>query len=553
MKIQDIYTWLRPYWKRIVMIIISSFFVSIITAIIPIVNSHMIDEGLIEQKLNSLCFFVLLIFLLQAADKVLQYFQTKQEVIISNLFNKNLKTKVLEHGFRLKPNYIQENGFYKTVSNALYDVSNLVLITTNNFFIILVIVCKAIAAAVGLFIIDWALALFIMTLIPIKILINIYIRKHAEQLNQKLLNANKSYNSWFSNLLSGMIDIKLWDLEKRKVEESKEQIEQINIAAQNLSLLSAKNAMITNILEAGYLNFLYIIGGILILNHNLSLGNLFAVISFSSYLLVPVNAIMDLRIILKQITPNIDSIKKFFALEEENYKEGLLPEKNIEKIDFKNVSVQIGGNNILKNINFTIKKGSKVAIIGANGSGKTTILNLLLRLREPSQGEICFNEIPISQYNVEEYRKKFSVVTQNIHLFSGSVRENVVFDNAKDFGICREAKFCEDTMKGLEKGLDTQVGIDGTKVSGGEKQKIALARALNRKTDILILDEATASYDRESILLFSEFLEKNQDYDYYFIVSHQTELIEKANIKIYLSHGEMADIEENAEQEEIWQ
>lgn len=545
-KIRDAFEWFRSYWKRISLILIISVFISITAATIPIVNSRMIDDGLIAQDLKKMSYFVAMLIFLQVIDKVLQYLQTRQEVIISNLFSKELKLKVIEHGFRLKPDYIKENGFFKTVSNALYDVSNLITITTSNFFIILIIVCKAIGAAIGLFIIDWTLALFIMTLIPFKILINKYIRKQAEQLNEQLLCANKSYNSWFSNLLSGIIDIKLWGLEERKVIESKEQIEQINMAAKNLSLLSAKNTMLTNILEAGYLNLLYIIGGILILGNKLSLGNLFAIVSFASYLLVPVNTIMDLRIILKQITPNIDSIKKYFDLEEEKYIGGLLLEKDIEKIEFKNVSVEIGGNSILKNLSFIVRKGDKVALIGENGSGKTTILNLLLRLWEPSQGEIYVNDIPINQYNVEEYRKRFSIVSQDVHLFSGSVRDNIAFYNEKFPDICEEAKFCEDTIKSLERGYDTYVGIDGIKVSGGEKQKIALARALNRKTDILVLDEATASYDRKSIILFSEFLEKNEDYNYYFIASHQKELVQRANLKIYLSHGEMIRIETNA-------
>lgn len=552
MRIQQIILLFRPYLQKIVVVIVSSVFLSVITAVTPIISSQMIDQGLIRQDLQKVTAFAVVLILLQILDRILQYIQTRQEILISNAFGKDLKIKALRHGFRLKPDYIREYGFFETVSNALYDIGNIVSITSNNFLLILIILCKTIGAAIGLYILNWKLALFVSSLIPIKILINNYIRKQAEKYNQNLMNANKNYNAWFSGLLSGIIDIKLWNLEKQKTEESKEQIEKINKASEELSVLNARNSMVTNIVEAGYLNLLYVIGCILIEGSSLTLGTLFSVISFASYLLVPVNTIMDLRILLKQITPNIESLKRYFFLEEENYSTGLLPEKKIEKITFDHISLNIGGNQILKNISFEVKKGAKVAFIGENGSGKSTLLKLLLRLCEPSEGKILFNETDILQYNIEAYRKKFSVVTQDVHLFDGTVKDNIRFENQGSkstedrsivHGFDPTIEFLENTILNLEKGYETPVGEDGVKVSGGEKQKIALARALNRRTEILVLDEASSNYDQESVELLAEFLKKDSDYDYYFIVSHQKELVQNADMKVYLENGEIAKIE----------
>lgn len=552
MRIQQIILLFRPYRQKIAVVIVSSVFLSVITAVTPIISSQMIDQGLMKQDLQIVTVFAAALILLQILDKVLQYIQTRQEILISNAFGKDLKIKVLRHGFRLKPDYIREYGFFETVSNALYDIGNIVSITSNNFLLILIILCKAIGAALGLYILNWKLALFISSLIPIKILINNYIRKQAEKYNRNLMNANKNYNAWFSSLLSGIIDIKLWNLEKQKTEESKERIEEINKAAENLSVLNARNSMITNIAEAGYLNLLYVIGCVLIEGSSLTLGTLFSVITFAAYLLAPVNTIMDLSVILKQITPNIESLKEYFCLEEENYSSGLLPEKKIEKITFDHISLSIGGNQILKNISFEVKKGCKVAFVGENGSGKTTLLKLLLRLCEPTEGKIFFNVTDIRQYNIEAYRKKFSVVTQDIHLFDGTVKDNIIFENQEnkntedsslEHGFAPTTEFLENTILNLERGYETPVGEDGVKVSGGEKQKIALARALNRKTEILVLDEASANYDQESVELLAKFLKQNRDYDYYFIVSHQKELVQNTDMKVYLENGEITKIE----------
>lgn len=516
--------------------------ISIISVVSPFLNSTMIDEGLLKQNLPAVAFFVLMLILLQSLEHIIQYLQTKQEIRLTNALGKDLKIKALSHGLRLRPEHFKEKGFYKTIGDALYDISSIMSITSSNFLVLFVIVCKSVGAAVGLFLLDWRLALFICTLIPVKIGFNTWMRTRAEKLGEDLMHANKSYNTWFSDLLSSVTDIKLWNLYPGKIKEYEGHVERMNQASKNLSLLNAKNTRLMKVIELVFVNSMYLFGAFLIRGNNLSLGNLFTFFTFSGYLLIPIDIIMDLRIILKQITPSIEGIKAFFNLDEENYASTLLPEPSISRITFQNVSVVYNNRTILKNINFEICRGTKTVIAGDNGSGKTTLLNLLLGLCQPTEGHVLLDGIPISEYNIEEYRKKFSVVTQNIHLFQGSVKENITFDSHSPVACHDQVPFCDEAVKKLEKQYDTPVGSEGAKLSGGEKQKVGLLRALHRKAEILVLDEATSSYDRESEARFQAFLKENRDYPFYFIVTHRKEVLSYADRIIYLSHGELTQI-----------
>lgn len=543
MSFQKIYNLFKPYTKSVIIMSLYSIALAVITATIPFINSQLIDDGLLKLDIAKSVFFVLLLMLLQSSDRIIQYLQEKCELETALSFGKELKIKALNHSFRLNPQYIKDQSFYKIIGDALYDINNIINIASSNFLLILVIICKAVGAAIGLLLLDWKLALFISILIPVKIFFNIFIRKKIEKYSKILMQRNKDYNSWFSDMLYGIIDIKLWNLHTQKTDEYREHVDKINSANKNSSLLNLKNSTVTSIIELGFVNLLYLFGALLIKQGELTIGSLFAFVSFSSYLFVPVNAIMDMRIVLKQITPSLKSIQNFFALEEENYSSSLLLSDNIKNIEFQDVSVLYGEHAVLEKISFRIEPGSKVAIIGENGSGKTTIINLLLRLCQPSSGEIHINGTPIKEYNVEDYRKHFSVVMQDVHLFNGTILENIQISNNE---LCNEDfNFCTEAVEKLEQKYETPVGTNGTKLSGGEKQKVALLRALNRKSEILILDEASANYDKDAEKKFIRFLKENKNYKYYFVITHNPEIMQAIDIKIYLSHGKITKIEKN--------
>ena len=358
------------------------------------------------------------------------------------------------------------------------------------------------------------------------------------------LRSNLSCIGWFSDLISGIVDIKLWNLHDAKTSEYEKQIDHINEASKNASLFSAKNNRIMQMTELAFINLIYLPGAILIGKAQITLGSLMKFITFSSYLLVPFDAIMQLWIVLKQIKPCIEDIQHFFALEEENYTSSLFPESIISKIEFKDVSVSFRNRIILQNINFEIYKGEKVVLVGENGSGKTTILNLLLGLYQPSSGEIRIDSISIQEYNIASYRKNFSAVLQDVHLFDGTVKENIILNGESLYHPDWFPKYCVKAVGKLENQFDTAVGSEGDKLSGGEKQKVALLRALNRKTNILALDEASANYDKESEKEFQRFIKNNKEYDFYFIVTHKKELLEYADKIIYLSHGKITQIKQ---------
>jgi ATP-binding cassette subfamily B protein len=501
--------------------------ISGIAAVTPFVNRNMIDNGLLQGDIKAVATLALLLVLLQIGGQFIEYLQRKQEIDISNDLGERLKTEAFEHGLKLKPHYFKEEGFYKRISDALYDVTRIMNIANNSFLIIVVIICKSIGAMVGLVILDWRLSIFVAAIMPIKLWMNIAIRRHAEKRSKELMDDNKNYNLWLSNILPGIADIKIWNLSKKMTGEFREHTRIINNSSKRLSLLTIKNNFLSTAIEFSLMNAIYILGAYLIMREELTFGALTAFVSFMAYVFNPINVILELRIILKQITPSVEALRRFNELEEERYAESERMPDSISTIEFKNVSISFDGRDVLKNLNFTVKRGEKVAIIGDNGSGKTSFINLLLRMHEPSEGEILMDGIPVSEYNIEEYRSKFSVVSQDIHLFQGTVKDNITLSDEGDIAFAEDCglKFCTETIYNLESQFDTQAGSDGTKLSGGERQKIALLRALYHKSNILVLDEPTSNYDKDSDEEFVRYIKMNTDYGFYFIVTHRNSIL----------------------------
>lgn len=549
MRLQDISKILKPYRGMVIVIMIYAIIISAIAAVVPFINSNVIDKGLLAGNIPNIIKYVVMLTVLQCLDQIIQYLQTKQEIKITNAVGKKMKVDALEHGFRLKPIYFKEQGFYKTIGDALFDIGNIMNITSSNFLLIFVIICKAIGAALGLYILEWRLALFICTLIPVKIVINVLVRHYAEKAGDELMCANKKYNTWFADILSGIMDIKLWNLKAMKVKEYGDHIEQINQSSKKMSLLTARNTLLMQNIEVLVMNSIYILGAYLINDGSLSFGKLIAVISFASYMLVPVNVIMDLRVILKQIKPSVEGIKRFYELNEENYYASSPIVSELCSLEFQNVCVSFDGHEILKDVSFKVQRGDKVAIVGDNGSGKTTIINLLLRVYEPTSGKILVNGIPIEEFNIEDYRRKFSIVAQDIHLFRGTVGENIMFSKMVPEFSDETISFCTKVIDSWEEGYETEVGAEGQKLSGGERQKIALLRALYHKSDIIILDEATASYDKESEIEFNQFIKNNTDYGFYFVVTHRSEILECMTKVLHLEDGKL--VRESVREQEV--
>lgn len=273
----------------------------------------------------------------------------------------------------------------------------------------------------------------------------------------------------------------------------------------DLELRKVKYVRSMSFLQGTTVNFvrstMVVILLLLIFSNDISAGQYFTFLFYSFFLFGPLQEFGNIILTYREAQASLSNFSSILALPVEvkpanSQTIGVINNLTFTDVNFKHLTAK---NNALTNISFSVNKGQTIAFVGPSGSGKTTLVKLLVGLYAPQSGQINYNQINCTQINLDELREKIGFVTQDTQLFSGTIRENLLFvqPNATDADCLRvlQDAACQGLLARAQNGLDTVIGEGGVKVSGGEKQRLSIARALLRKPNILVFDEATSSLD----------------------------------------------------------
>jgi subfamily B ATP-binding cassette protein MsbA len=224
--------------------------------------------------------------------------------------------------------------------------------------------------------------------------------------------------------------------------------------------------------------------------------------------------------------------------------------EEIKNINFEDVSLKYDNKDALHNISFEAKKGEKIALVGNSGGGKSSIVNLLLRFYDTSDGKVLFNNTEIKKLTLQSLRENISIVTQRVYIMNDSVAKNVAYGleiNKEKVIKCLKQANAWDFIEELEDGVETIINESGTNLSGGQRQRIAIARAIYRDPQVLIFDEATSALDTKSEKKITEALENISKDKITFIIAHRLNTIKHADKIIVLKEGKIECIGTNSE------
>lgn len=535
----------KYYLSAVLLCLISS---SAIVFLQPLLISRLTDQGLLEMNFSVTVKLALLIFLLISVGQIISFLQSWMFVHIHNAFYFSLISQGFHKLMRLKISYFTEKSSAEIIDNMRVDTSNAALITDQFFGFTIEYLFRIVSGLVGLFIISWRLTLVVILIVPIKYGIVSLLSQKTRKWTQARLEKLSDFTGWFSENIGGIKEIKLWGLSQKRWEEFQRRQQELLKLHQKESLLESVNNNIETVLSWGVTGLLYILGGMQMAEGHLSLGGVFAFISYSGYVTGPIMMLLNLRIFFSAIIPSAERLFQIFGLEEEPDAGKLKVEQDRGiQIEYRQVSYAYeNGRSILKGADIKIAQGEKVAIVGENGSGKTTFLNLLLRFLEPQEGEITVNGTNISEIEADSYRGLFAVVDQAPYLFSGTIRENIDLDLRTD----REAflRACEKSgadsfIAKLPEKEECVIGQNGSMLSGGERKKVAVARAMVREAPIIVLDEATAGYDEESDAHLHDFLIRQTEGKTLIVITHNLEHLEGMDRVYCLEDGKLIEAE----------
>ncbi len=511
--LKRVFSYLQPYWKQLCLVLICiavssvcSLFPSILTGSIVDVLTGKSIGGWIGEGIAALVRLIVLSLLLHLGSNLIGVGQNYLNSWIAQHISYDMRNQMYRHLQKMSQRFFTSANQGDIITRMTSDISGVETVVTNTFTSILSNVITLIVAVTAMFQKNWILALVGIVVVPLFTLPTRMAGKTRWKLAGEAQACNDEINGILNETLSvsGQLLVKLFgreDAEYGRYKEANGRMIRLNIRER---MAGRWFFMLLSTLTTIGPMLLYLVGGILIMRYdsNLTVGDITVLVALLGRMYGPVNSLLNIQVDWIRSMAMFTRIFEYYDMKAEiddkpDAKEltGAKGEIRFEHVDFS----YDGERQILKNISFDLRAGDCVAIVGPSGSGKSTIVNLIPRLWDVTAGRVTFDGTDVRDLTLHSLRDEIGVVTQETYLFNGTIRENLLYakpDATEDeiLAACQKANI-DEFIRRQPQGLDTLVGNRGLKLSGGEKQRISIARALLKDPALLIFDEATSALD----------------------------------------------------------
>jgi ABC-type multidrug transport system fused ATPase/permease subunit len=506
------------------------------------------NKGYLAQNLNNIALLLIVTLLVQA---IFSYFRVVLFVNVTEKTLALLRQKTYNHLIKLPITFFEKHRVGELNSRISSDISLLqeTLTTTLAEFIRQIIIITGGIAL--LTITSWKLTLFMLAVLPGMMLLAVFFGRYIRKLSKNVQSEVAKSNTIVEETLQGIQIVKAYTNEFFEIERFRKRTGEIaKIGMKSGKYRGAFSAFMIFGLFGAMVAVIWR-GSALMSSGVIDAGQLFSFVIYSGFVGGTIGGLAN---VFTQIQKFIGATEELFELfnesEEKLDEASVIHDNEILKgrITFRDLNFSYPSRpdeQVLRQINMSISENQLIALVGSSGAGKTTIASLIMRLHEPTSGELLFDGRSSTEFSLSSLRSQIALVPQDIFLFGGSIRENISYGKpaATDYEIldaASQANALEFIERFPEK-LDTIVGERGTQLSGGQRQRIAIARAVLKNPRILILDEATSSLDSESERLVQDALEKLMAGRTSIVIAHRLATIRKADQIMVIDNGSIVE------------
>ncbi len=508
-----VFSYLKPYWKQLALVLgciavasVCSLFPSILTGSIVDVLTGKDMGGWIGNGIAALIRLILLSLALHLMSNLIGVGQNYLNSWIAQHISYDMRNQMYRHLQKMSQRFFTSANQGDIITRMTSDISGVESVITNTFTSILSNSITLVVAVIAMFRKNWILALVGMVVVPLFTLPTRMAGKTRWKLAGEAQACNDKINGILNETLSvsGQLLVKLFGREKaeyERYEEANSRMIRLNIRER---MAGRWFFMLLSTLTTIGPMLLYLVGGILIMKYDstLSVGDITVLVALLGRMYGPVNSLLNIQVDWIRSMAMFTRIFEYYDMKVEiDDKPGAAEVKDARgEVRFEHVDFSYDGERmILKDVNFELRSGDCIAIVGPSGSGKSTIVNLIPRLWDVTRGCVRFDGTDVRDLTLHSLRDEIGVVTQETYLFNGTIRENLLYakpDATEEEMIdaCKKANIYDFISRQPDK-LDTVVGNRGLKLSGGEKQRISIARVLLKDPALLIFDEATSALD----------------------------------------------------------